>query len=201
MEDEKKLERGITLIALVITIVVLLILAGVAIATLTGPNGIINRASEAREKTEDSQIEEILRLYLLEDMMGTSNDNISIDKKDDYYILEYNGKEYLYIIESEKITEYNNTLAYYIDNNEFTIGDYIDYDQGIGLNTQNGIYTMTSEQTGYDENQTFDVTSYDGKWQILYDGTEGYGVQIISTENILKNEEQDVLILQRKDGL
>lgn len=133
--------------------------------------------------------------------MGTPNENISIDKKEDYYILVYNGKEYLYVIETGELTEYNNTLAYYIDNNEFTIGDYIDYNQGIGLNTQNGIYTMTSEQTGYNENQTFDVTSYDGKWQILYNGTEGYGVQIISTENILKNEEQYVLILQRKNRI
>ena len=47
----KKGESGITLIALVITIVVLLILAGVTIATLTGDNGIITRANEAKEAT------------------------------------------------------------------------------------------------------------------------------------------------------
>ena len=38
---------GITLIALVITIIVLLILAGVTIATLTGDNGLLTKASEA----------------------------------------------------------------------------------------------------------------------------------------------------------
>lgn len=55
-------ERGITLIALVITIIVLLILAGVTIATLTGENGILTRASEARDKTEEAQEEELRRL-------------------------------------------------------------------------------------------------------------------------------------------
>ena len=48
----KEKEKGITLIALVITIIVLLILAGVSIAMLTGDNGIITRANEASEKTK-----------------------------------------------------------------------------------------------------------------------------------------------------
>ena len=47
-----KKNNGITLIALVITIIVLLILAGVTIATLTGENGILTRASDASEQTE-----------------------------------------------------------------------------------------------------------------------------------------------------
>jgi len=40
--------KGITLIALVITIIVLLILAGVAIATLTGDNGILTKAASSK---------------------------------------------------------------------------------------------------------------------------------------------------------
>ena len=47
----KRKEKGITLIALVITIIVLLILAGVSIAMLTGENGIITQAQNAKEKT------------------------------------------------------------------------------------------------------------------------------------------------------
>lgn len=47
-------KRGITLIALVVTIVVLLILAGVTIATLFGDNGIISKAQDAKQKTEDA---------------------------------------------------------------------------------------------------------------------------------------------------
>lgn len=44
-------QRGITLIALVITIIVLLILAGVSIAMLTGDNGILTRSSQAAKAT------------------------------------------------------------------------------------------------------------------------------------------------------
>ena len=47
-------KNGITLIALVVTIIVLLILAGVSISMLTGQNGILNRAAEAKKKTEES---------------------------------------------------------------------------------------------------------------------------------------------------
>ena len=43
-------EKGITLIALIITIIILLILAGVTIATLMGDNGLINKAKDAKIK-------------------------------------------------------------------------------------------------------------------------------------------------------
>ena len=43
-----KNQKGITLIALVITIIVLLILAGVSIAMLTGPNGLLTRANDSK---------------------------------------------------------------------------------------------------------------------------------------------------------
>ncbi len=44
--------KGITLISLVITIIILLILAGVSIATLTGDNGLLNKAKNAKIATE-----------------------------------------------------------------------------------------------------------------------------------------------------
>ena len=58
----KRKERGITLIALVITIIVLLILAGVSIAMLTGQNGILTQAQNAKNRTEEAQAEEENRL-------------------------------------------------------------------------------------------------------------------------------------------
>ena len=58
MREKDFKNRGITLIALVVTIVVLLILAGISISMLTGQNGILNRAAEAKEKTEISSKEE-----------------------------------------------------------------------------------------------------------------------------------------------
>ena len=55
-------QRGITLIALVITIIVLLILAGVSIAMLTGQNGILTRANEAGTTTNEKSNSEIVKL-------------------------------------------------------------------------------------------------------------------------------------------
>ena len=52
------------MIALVITIIVLLILAGVSIATLTGDNGILTQASKVNEKTEQSKVEEMTELAI-----------------------------------------------------------------------------------------------------------------------------------------
>ena len=58
MEKTMRKNEGRTLIALVITIIVLLILAGVAIAMLSGENGILRKAAEAKTKTEEAQKEE-----------------------------------------------------------------------------------------------------------------------------------------------
>ena len=69
MKTRKK-EKGITLIALVISIIVLLILAGVTIAALSGDNGILTRAKEAKEKTEQAQKEEEKTLSDIENILG-----------------------------------------------------------------------------------------------------------------------------------
>ena len=70
-EEKEKLEylkstKGITLIALVITVIVLLILAGVTIATLTGDNGILTRASDAKIETIVATVKENLQLEQIE---------------------------------------------------------------------------------------------------------------------------------------
>ena len=54
--------KGITLIALVITIIVLLILAGVSIAMLTGENGVLTKATESKEQTGIAQEKEEITL-------------------------------------------------------------------------------------------------------------------------------------------
>ena len=61
-KQRKQKDNGITLIALVITIIVLLILAGVTISTLTGENGILTRASDAKTETEISSAKEQAQL-------------------------------------------------------------------------------------------------------------------------------------------
>ena len=62
----KNLNNGITLIALIVTIIVLLILAGVAIATLTGEDGIINNANNAKDDTQYSQWEEQIDIAIID---------------------------------------------------------------------------------------------------------------------------------------
>ena len=58
--------QGITLIALIITIIVLLILTGISIATLTGENGILNKAKQAGKETIEAQIKEEIELAIIE---------------------------------------------------------------------------------------------------------------------------------------
>ena len=86
-----KRDKGITLIALVVTIIVLLILAGISISMLTGQNGILRRVSEAKIKTEISGIEEKLNIKEM------TEDKIIFGKIDDCLELNstYNDKLYI----------------------------------------------------------------------------------------------------------
>ena len=76
--------KGITLIALVITIIVLLILAGVAIAMLSGENGILKKAAESKIKTEQAQKEEETRLADMETTANFLTNNVSYKIKNGY---------------------------------------------------------------------------------------------------------------------
>lgn len=69
MNKRMENEKGITLIALVITVIVLLILAGVVIAALSGDNGILNRAVQAQEKTILSEKKEEVSVALQEELI------------------------------------------------------------------------------------------------------------------------------------
>lgn len=54
----KESQSGITLIALIITIIVLLILSGISVAYLTGDNGILKRGFQAKQVTEEKEVQE-----------------------------------------------------------------------------------------------------------------------------------------------
>ena len=60
----KRLKRakGITLIALIITIIILIILAGITLVALSGENGVLNKASKAKEQTEIASVKEQAQL-------------------------------------------------------------------------------------------------------------------------------------------
>ena len=114
-------EKGITLIALVITIIVLLILAGVTIATLAGNNGIITRASQAAEETRIAQVEEQVNLWKSEKEMGnttggtiTSEDNFLQNLKDNGSVTEDE------IDRTNQIIKIGDTEIYYGSGSELT---------------------------------------------------------------------------------
>ena len=65
IKNRIKQKNGITLIALVITIIVLLILAGVSIAMLTGQNGILTQAQNAKTTNADKNAEEKIKLAVM----------------------------------------------------------------------------------------------------------------------------------------
>ncbi len=69
MKEKFKNTKGITLIALVITIIVLLILAGVSIATLMGDNGILTNATKARTEDAHASVREAISLAYSEYIM------------------------------------------------------------------------------------------------------------------------------------
>ena len=117
-----KKENGITLVALVITIIVLLILAGVTIVTLTGDNGLLQKAQTAKEENEDAKELELIKLAVsaaqlagqgsitTDNLNGElrenfSDNSINVDEKSGGWILNKN-KEYT-IYENGKVEEGN----------------------------------------------------------------------------------------------
>ena len=117
-KQKLKESKGITLIALVITIIVLLILAGVTIATLTGDNGILGKANDAKTQTEQAKEDENLKIAIagsygtdgklnLKDLKDNlENQGINYDKNNTGFPLEVtvNG-------EKKKIDENGNVTV------------------------------------------------------------------------------------------
>lgn len=108
LEIQPKKEKGITLIALAITIIVLLILAGVTIATLTGNNGILTKATESSETSEREKTRERIGLSVqAANIVGRGQleyNNLNEELKnefgeDNYKILKV-GKGYLIILDN-----------------------------------------------------------------------------------------------------
>ena len=89
----KQNENGITLIALVITIIVLLILAGVSIAMLTGENGILTQAQRAKQETENAQAEEENLLGGYEDAIYEATGDVKQVDDSNPGVLEGSGTE------------------------------------------------------------------------------------------------------------
>ena len=80
MKLNLKERKGITLIALVITIIVLLILAGVSIAMLTGQNGILTQANNAKDETEQANAKEKVESAVIATMSQSKRGTLDADK-------------------------------------------------------------------------------------------------------------------------
>ncbi len=111
----KKLKetKGITLIALVITIIVLLILAAVSIATLTGENGILTKARTAKEKTSEATAKEKVQVAV----MGSYGSDGKINREE----LKDNLRKIEGIKEVPEIPDGNFTIDVNVDGYVVTI--------------------------------------------------------------------------------
>ena len=108
----KENKRGVTLIALIITIIVLLILAGVNISMLTRENGIISQANEANLKNNHGTVLEALRLKLsqylsenegtyVKDKLELLRDDNIIDENNIVNVLELVEQKFCILIRSK----------------------------------------------------------------------------------------------------
>lgn len=195
LKNFKQTNKGITLIALVITIIVLLILAGVTIATLFGDNGILTKATEASKKTGQASAEEQVQLEVTASIGTDGNINIE-DLNNNLGNIEgltHEGE----IIENNPIdslpatvvVDENNVIiredgsvvvsewtqtGYEITNGEITVkvGDYVlNYDEETG-NTQ-----IETTKSGHTTPQN--LTTENLGWKILGIGENG-GLELIS---------------------
>ena len=166
IKNERR-ENGITLIALVITIIVLLILALISIAMITGDNGIVDQANEAKEQTEITQWEERIDTAILtaerdnrnpsmEDIIQElidsniiSNEN-QIDKvtgaittNDPSYVLEGKLNDYIKVIEVS----------------DLQAGDRVYYDTNVPEVGEKGVIEcIVLYDTAYDESHGTNYT-------------------------------------------
>ena len=137
----KNKESAITLIALVVTVVVLLILASISIGVLTGDNGIIKQAQNAKEDTEIADEKEKVELSAAQaagkDTYGNiTEDNLAeeltknIGERDVDYTLEKEGDIFIVTyIESDRsyTVDANGNVREAVRREGLKVGDYVDY--------------------------------------------------------------------------
>ncbi len=112
MNNFRRNNSGITLIALVITIIVLLILAGVTIATLTGDNGILTQANNAKERTEEAEKDEKANLAQTEDFINEYVNGVEVEQVTDENpgVLEAEGTDTFIINSIEDLVFFANDV-------------------------------------------------------------------------------------------
>ncbi len=176
MNNVLKSTKGITLIALVITIIVLLILAGVSIAMLTGENGILTQAQNAKDETEKASTLEEVQLEALGaiDTDGKINvdrliDNISKNLNGanstslgNEVVVEYKGNKYL-------VEENGNVIYWEGGETKANAPKLVKGMIPVKYNVESGNWVICSE----DDPEWYSYTTEDKKWAnvMLCDGT------------------------------
>ena len=159
-------ENGITLIALVITIIVLLILAGVALATLTGDSGILSNAEKAKEDTLKANAKEKVQIAIMEHKIGKYSEGKTL-------------KEYLEAAGATDVTEAGTkgTMDWY----NFEIKDVVVKitKETIAELTLKDVYTpeMIGEEINY---TTTNTLPSDVKWIVIGQDKDG---NVLATTN------------------
>ena len=195
MKTKFKNAKGITLIALVITIIVLLILAGVTIVMLTGDNGILTKARTAQTTNDEETAKEQIKIAVMGsygkdgelnyDDLKQNLGQIGITGLPDTasYPLKVTLDGVKATIKENGEVEFGKTIE---------VGDYVDYDPTLGANTRDLTYTSTTDKTGADSDQGFNVSTYKNAgygWRVL--GVSNGKIRLISDEFIGAGEYTD----------
>ena len=188
--ERHKSNAAITLIALIITIIILLILAGVTLNMVMGENGIFGKANNAKNKTEVAQYEEELRMCVLELQTdaATNGETFNMDTIKNKFVEKVKELENTTEIEfptEESETRLDGTYKGY----EFYIDDK--YAAHIG-NKATGISLITSiNPSGWTQGPvtaTITIKSNNGINNVEPDeGSKNGNEYIITKENIAEN--------------
>ncbi len=181
---------GITLIALIITIIVLLILAGVTLNMVMGENGLFGKANNAKNKTEVAQYEEELRMCVLELQTdaatnGTTFNMETIKNKLKEKVKELENTDDMEFPTEESETRLDGTYKGY----EFYIDDK--YAAHIGDKATGISLTTSINPSGWTQGPvtaTITIKSNNGIKKVEPDeGNKNGNEYIITKENIAEN--------------
>ncbi len=194
-----KKQKGITLIALVVTIVVLLILAGVTISLLLDENGIIAKSKDARNANRAGAIKEEITLWKA-DKFAADNGAGSHESMDDFLTrLKDRGliseddintikdtKELVIGKETVRFPSDAKTLVQAFKDGEIKVGDYLNYNDYV--DESKTCTTKTNENGWADQTYTATKNTY---WQVLGLDETGEKLMLISQSPIKKGMKTD----------
>ena len=178
----KNQNKGITLIALVITIIVLLILAGISISMLSGDNNILKRAGEAKDKTELESLKEEVKIVMSnrtieKTIAGTNSKTLKQDLESGI-----NNGEVEEINKADGTTKYTDVC--YVTKNGKTITVYEDGEVEEGkVSIWKGVTDIECPEFKKDENNVWNWYIYTaGQLKFLADFVNN-GNSLNGTEN------------------